>query len=95
MTTKIYVVLGESGEYSSRSVWVSGAYLDRAKAEEAMLAAMARSRAHDQWAQRQEAERLAGPEPEYEPAERVSLHEGVIGEWGPDRGSFTEIVEME
>lgn len=110
---KIYVVLGESGEYSGRSVWVAGAYSTREAAEGAMTTRMAKRRAFEIWsdaalahqrrldkrgpfgwrfpispednkefdAMRAEAERLAGPKPEYEGAERVELFEMTLDEW--------------
>jgi hypothetical protein len=49
--TTVFVVLGEQGEYSDRSVWVSGVYATRGDAESAMVAAMARRREYDLWSQ--------------------------------------------
>lgn len=41
---KLFVVLGESGEYSDRNVWVSGVYATEDEAKAAIDAAMTRRR---------------------------------------------------
>lgn len=56
----IYVVLSESGEYSERRVWVSGAYTTELAARSAIAEALERRRLRDQWDGRFEA--IAGPE---------------------------------
>lgn len=43
----------------------------------------------------QEAEQLAGPKPEYEPAERVSLHECDQGQWSTVTDDSTEIAAFD
>lgn len=44
-----YVVIGEVGEYSSRSEWVVAVYLDESKAKAHVELATERARALNQW----------------------------------------------
>lgn len=48
----VFIVLGECGEYSARSVWVSGVYLRREDAEGAIVTRMAKRREYEQWNER-------------------------------------------
>ena len=103
----VFVVLGESGEYSDRMVWVSGVFETRKEAEGAAVKQLAASRVYAQWWDavcnirrrmcggwispetltkeiEHESERLAGPTPEYEPADRVTIFEVPIGTWIKD-----------
>jgi hypothetical protein len=110
---KVFVVLGETGEYSDRNVQVCGVFATEQEARSMMLKRMEVRRLHNLWHERmiqelrrlqpglgqyttenqQEAERRAGPEPEYEYSERVSLHAGELGEWGTDFGGLPEVSE--
>jgi hypothetical protein len=49
MSGKLYVVLGEHGEYSDRSVWVSGVFASREEAEAKMLERLAVNREFEMW----------------------------------------------
>jgi hypothetical protein len=49
MTNLVYVVLGEQGEYSDRSVWVSGVFTSEETAKEFMKERMAISRKWQNW----------------------------------------------
>lgn len=48
----VFVILGENGEYSGRDVWVSGVYLTREEAEQAVLEHLAKRRELDTWNER-------------------------------------------
>lgn len=111
--TSVYVVLGENGEYESRSIWLCGVYSDRNEAEAAMALAVERRRKFERWSDTRskhwrhldtrgvfgwkfplspedevehkaigdEAERRAGPKPEYEPAEHLELFLLPTNQW--------------
>jgi hypothetical protein len=45
----VYVVLGEQGEYSDRSVWVSGVFASKEEAQQSIVERMAKRRDYLNW----------------------------------------------
>lgn len=92
--TRVYIVLGQSGDYDDREVWVAGVYATEAEAQAAVVERMEVRMVYGEWKWRKEwsehdclaardaAELAAGPKPEEEPAEYVALISCPVGQWG-------------
>lgn len=105
MSETVYIVLGESGEYSDCwDAWIAGVFLTKAEAQEAMSKRMVVRRTWEEWngrridlllttGRREVARQMVGPEPEREEAERVSLYPASIGEWMPAQRDADETVD--
>ena len=79
----VFVVLGEQGEYSDRSVWCSGVFETREAAEATIRERLAIRREYNNWHEiHYRTKRPPTPEkPEYEPADRVELIEMPLNSW--------------
>jgi hypothetical protein len=90
---KVYVVMADQGDYSDGFNWVSGVFTDKTRAQEAVIAAVARRRVYLQWYKTwiDRTKRIVGPKPEYEGGESFEIFEFDTDKWSAE---FTDKLDI-